>query len=170
MPGPARLRLEARAFALMATRRALTQCLAGLEDGRFWQPVGGEPALGEVVREVWEREAYWLWPPEVPGPAIPEHPSVTEAMYALVRHRGVTEELLMRSTDADLDRIYVSDARQQEDAEPATLRWALDRVLFGDLHDAARMSALRLVVEPGWGGAREAWDNAAEAVAASRVL
>lgn len=161
-------RLEARGYALMATRRALTQTLAGLDDAALWQPIAGVDSLGGLAREAWEQEFYWLWPPEIPAPRIDPEPPLTGVLYALVRHRGVTEEMLMRSEDTDLDKVYVSESRMREDAEPRKLSSILDAVMQGELFAAGRAQTLRLVLEPGWEGSRESWDNAVEAVAASR--
>ncbi len=161
-------RLEARAYALMATRRAFTQSLAGLDEALLWRPVAGAESLGALARQTWEQEAYWLWPPEIPAPAIDDQPSLVGVMYALVRHRGVTEEMLMRSEDGDLDQVYVSEARMREDAAPRALGEILDEILRNELYAAGRGQALRSVIEPDWAGAREAWDNAVEAVASSR--
>ena len=143
LPNP---RLEARGYALMATRRALTQTLAGLDDVALWQPIAGVESLGGLAREAWQQEFYWLWPPEIPPPSIDAEPPLTGVLYALVRHRGVTEEMLMRSEDADLNRVYVSESRMREDAEPRTLAAILDAVMQGELFAAGQAQTLRCVL------------------------
>ena len=90
-------------------------------------------------------------------------------MYALVRVRAVTEEVLMQASDEDLDRVYVSQARSHEGDEPTTLATILDMIMHADLYAAAQMQTLRSLLEPDWPGVRESWDNAVEAVAESRI-
>ncbi len=154
----------------MTTRRALTQALAGLSADQLWAPIAdSSQSLGDIAQGVWEHEGFWLWPAEVPSPELEIRPSVEGLLYALVRHRGVTEQVLMDSGDDDLDRVYVSEARSSVEHEPTPLGRILETVLRGELFAAAEMGALRLLVDPSWVGNREAWDNAAEAVARSRM-
>lgn len=170
MPDQANPRLEARAYALMTTRRALTQALAGLSVDQLWAPIAeSDRSLGAIARGVWEQEAFWLWPAEIPPPQLEQRPALEGLLYALVRHRGVTEHLLMDSGDADLDRVYVSQARAGGEHEPTTLGLILETVLRDELFAAAETATLRRLVDPSWAGSREAWDNAAEAVARSRI-
>lgn len=166
---PQHPRLESRGHALLLTRRALTQSLIGLPERHAWsRPASATFSIGEVTREVWRREAYWLWPPELPAPRLEERPDVVGLLYALLRHRAVTEELLMRSSDADLDRVYVSEARLEEGAEPRPLGAILDTIIRGELYAAVQTATLRCLQQPDWPGIGEAWDAAAEAALGPR--
>ena len=107
---PPQSRLEAHAFALFAARRTLTQTLVGLTDAQLWVEGRDGRSPGAIVRAAWDREFHWLWPPDMDGPPLPATPSLVEALYALVRHRAVSEELLMAASDADLERPHVSRA------------------------------------------------------------
>ena len=174
MPDQPNPRLEARAYALMTTRRALTQALAGLSLDQLWAPIAESGrSLGDIARSVWEQEAFWLWPAEIPLPQLEQRPALEGLLYALVRHRGVTEHLLMDSGDVDLDRVYVSQARGGADDdgvhEPTTLGVILETILRNELFAAAETATLRRLVDPSWADNREAWDNAAEALARSRA-
>ncbi|MCZ6708052.1 MAG: hypothetical protein O7A71_08930 [Chloroflexi bacterium] len=163
-------RLEARAYGLLVVRRTLTQSIANLTTDLLWRPpVADTLSLGDLAREAWQREAHWLWPPEIPAPTLEERPGVRGTMYALVRVRAVTEEMLMQVSDEALDRVYVSQARSHEGDEPTTLATILDTIMHADLYVAAQMQTLRSLLEPGWPGVRESWDNAVEAVAESRI-
>lgn len=164
-------RLEARGYALLATRRALMQSLAGLPESQLWRsPAAGADAavasVGEMTRAAWQREQYWLWPSELPAPQFDEQPDLAGIFYALARHRGVTDELLFRSTDDDLDRPLGSTARDG-DGEPRTLDWILHEIARAELFDAAQVQYARTLLQPGWQGAREAWERAAEAYSRS---
>ena len=173
VPDRPNLRLEARAYGLMTTRRALTQALAGLSVDQLWAPIAESGrSMGAIARSAWEQEAFWLWPPEIPPPQLDQSPALEGLLYALIRHRAVTEELLMGCSDDDLDRIYVSRARggakDGADHEPTTLGAILESMMRDELFAAAEAATLRRLIDPSWAGNREACDNAAEAVALSR--
>ncbi len=159
-------RLEARAHAFFLVRRAFMQSLMGLRDSDVWRtPGGGAASVGEIVRSAWLREWRWLWPPETPAPELDERPNLAGLLYALGRYRAVTEELLRGADDNALDRVYVSQARRHDGAEPRTLGWILDEVMRNELYDAAQVNYLRSLWQPEWDGAQEIWLRAATAFA-----
>ncbi len=160
---PPQGRLEALAFALFATRRTLTQTLVGLSDAQLWSPGRDGRSAGAVVRGAWDREFHWLWPPDLDAPALPVTPTLVEALYALVRHRAVSEELLMAASDADLGRSHRS--RATHDA-PRSLAAVLTFVAGAELTDAEWLAARRLEVDPNWAGVDELLTRARAAVAA----
>ena len=168
-------RLKARGYALLATRRALMQSLAGLPERHVWRsPVGaatdgtnnGVASVGEITRAAWQREHRWLWPSTLAAPQFDEQPDLAGIFYALARYRGVTDELLFQSTDADLDQPHAAAARCG-DGELRTLDWILHEIARAELFDAAQVQYARTLLQPGWPGAREAWERAADAYSRS---
>lgn len=156
-------RIEARGYALLLARRALQETLSGLPEALLWKAPGEASAsIGEIARAAWTREMYWIWPQGALAPELEERPSLAGVLYGLVRFRGVTEELLMRSSDADLDRPYVSDMRSQDGSEPRTLDWIVAELIRSELFDTAQLQYVRGLWQPEWFGARETWDRAAE--------
>ena len=156
---PPESRLEALAFAIFAVRRTLTQTLVGLPDGRLW-PEGAE-SPGAIARGAWDREWHWLWPAEMEAPALPATPSLVEVLYGLVRHRAVTEELLMATNAVALDRPHVSRSAV---AQGRSLAEALTHVALAELADADRLARMRAGFEGDWAGAEDLLARARSAV------
>ena len=157
---PPRDRLEALAFALFATRRTLTQTLVGLPPARVW--AGADAAPGAVARGACDREFHWLWPAALEAPSLPVTPSLVELLYGLVRHRAVTEELLMTAEPAALERPHDSRIAR---ADGRTLAEMLAHVATAELVDAERLAAARIAFEADWAGAEELLARARDAVA-----
>lgn len=158
---PPESRLEAIAFGLFAVRRALTQSLVNLPEALLWRREGDAGAPGEIARGAWDREFHWLWPRELDAPDLPATPTLVEVFYGLVRHRAVTEELLMGASDADLSRPHESRATV---GEPRDLASVLSHVAESELADLARLQALRAGLQPGWDGIGELRERASRAV------
>lgn len=159
---PPESRLEAIAFGLFAVRRALTQSLVGLPAPLLWPEAGEEPAPGAIARGAWDRELFWLWPRDLAAPNLPAQPTLVEVFYGLVRHRAVTEELLMAASDDDLSRPHESRATV---GAPRDLASVLLQVTAAELADLDRLHALRLRAEPDWGGIGELLARARQAAA-----
>lgn len=148
---------------MLLARRAMQETLSGLPEEVLWKAPGeASLSIGEIARAAWTREMYWVWPQGMPVPELDEQPSLAGVHYGLVRFRGVTEELLMRSSDADLDQPYVSDMRSQDGSEARTLGWIVAELVRGELFDTAQLQYVRGLWQPEWFGARETWDRAAE--------
>ena len=158
---PPQSRLEAIAFGLFAVRRALTQSLVDLPEALLWRREDGDPAPGEVARGAWDREFQWLWPRDLDAPNLPATPTLVEVFYGLVRHRAVTEEVLMAASDVDLSRPHESRATV---GEPRDLAWVLSHVAESELDDVARLHTLRCGLQPGWDGIGELRERATRAV------
>ena len=159
---PPESRLEAIAFGLFAVRRALTQSLVGLPGSLLWHARGEDPAPGAVVRGAWDREFQWIWPRDLEAPALPAEPTLVELFYGLVRHRAVTEELLMAASEADLSRQHESRATLNA---PQDLGVVLVQVASLELGDLERLYDWRLRAQPEWGGIGELLTRARAAVA-----
>lgn len=159
---PPESRLEAMAFALFAVRRALTQSLVVLPAPLLWRRAGPEASPGEIARAAWQREFHWLWPCDLAAPDLPAQPTLVEVLYGLVRHRAVTEELLMAATDADLSRPHHSRATVDADRDLGSVLSLVTREEFGDLE---RMERVRSRLQPEWPGIGEHMERATRAVA-----
>jgi hypothetical protein len=163
-------RVEDLARALLLARRALTQSLFGLRDEWLWRPPkdapAGEPPIGALVCAVWEREGYWLWPPALPPPRLEPRPGLSGLLYGLVRHRAVTEDLLLRTTDADLEAPYLSAARRAEGAPGVPLAVILPRLAAEELEAVPPLQRLRRGWQPDWSPPAEAWQQALGALRA----
>ena len=187
-------RIEARGFALLAARRALTQCYVALPEDRLWvePPPGpaeavpavdpllagvrfddlpgavGPPAahsLGAVAQRAGAVEGRLLWPPDLSPPVLDARPGIAGVFYALARYRGVTEERLMGASDADLDA--PSPARDDAPGDLRTLDARLDALIRSDLWHAARAYHLRARLEPGWDGVPGPWRETWDAARAA---
>ena len=120
---------EAYGYALLLTRRTLTQALAGAPIELLSRPAA--VATGELttlqacaVRSC-SRERWWVWPRELPLPKLPEPSSLADLLYALVRHRAVTEELLMTATADDLAAVWHTLTRHAVTPKPISFATAL---------------------------------------------
>ena len=158
--------LEAKAFALFAVRRALTQSLVGLPLLLLLRREGAAASLAEIARGAWDREFHWLWPRDLAAPELPAQPTLVEVFYGLVRHRAVTEALLLRSSEADLDRPHESRATLEA---PATLSSVLERVGTAEFAEVELIGRRRARLQPEWAGIAELLDRAGRAVASSRT-
>ena len=162
---PPESQLEAMAFALFAVRRALTQSLVALPAPLLWRRAGAEASPGEIACGAWEREFHWLWPCDLAAPDLPAQPTLVEVFYGLVRHRAVTEELLMAATDADLSRPHQSRATVDAERDLGSVLSLVTRAEFADLQ---RMGRVRSRLEPDWPGIGELMERAERAVAKGR--
>ena len=163
---PPESRLEALAFGLFAVRRGLTQGLVGLPERLLWRAEDGVAAAGEVARGAWDREFHWLWPLDLDAPELPATPTLVEVFYGFVRHRAVTEELLMSASDEDLSRRHESRVTL---GEPSTLASALLLVAEAELADLPRLHELRTRLQPEWAGIGELNDRATRALLEARA-
>lgn len=159
---PPESQLEAMAFALFAVRRALTQSLVALPAPLLWRGAGAEASPGAIARGAWEREFQWLWPHDLAAPDLPAQPTLVEVFYGLVRHRAVTEELLMAVSDADLSRPHASRATVNGDQDLGSV---LTLVTRGEFADLERLGRVRSRLEPDWLGIGELMERATRAVA-----
>ena len=163
---------EAYGYALLLTRRTLTQALAGAPLELLNRPApvaaGELTTLQACVRRSCSRERWWVWPRELPLPQLAEPRSLADLLYALVRHRAVTEELLMTATADDLAAVWHTLTRHAVTPKPISFASALCSLAEEELRIGATALDLRAALDPTWSEPAEIRDRAAAAVARLR--
>ena len=145
---------EAYGYALLLTRRLLTQALAGAAPDILDQSPPG--AAGDLLtlracaEHACERERWWIWPRELPPPRLPPPRNLADLLYALVRHRTPTEELLMSATADDLAAAWYTAARQAVTPKRISLADSLRALAEEELEIGCAALDLRAALEPGW--------------------
>lgn len=160
---------EAFGYALLLTRRQLTQALAGASSellNRRPPQVNGELAtLRDCAERSCGREAWWIWPRELPPPQLPPPTNLSDLLYALVRHRAVTEELLMTAEADDLAAAWYTAARSAVTPQRISFAAALHSLAEEELEIGAAALDLRAVLDPDWREPPDLRERAAAAVA-----
>ena len=169
MPAPD---AEAYGYALLLTRRLLTQALAGaaddLLDRRLSKAAGDDskPAtLRACAERACERERWWIWPRELPVPQLPPPSNLADLLYALVRHRTPTEELLMSAEAGDLAAAWYTAARQAVTPRRISLADSLLALAREELELGNAALELRAALDPNWSEPPDLRERAAAAVA-----
>ena len=163
---------EAYGYALLLTRRLLTQALAGAPAELLARrPPGvtelnGESATLQACAErSCSRERWWIWPRELPPPNLPPPNGLADLLYALVRHRAVTEELLMTAGADDLAAAWHTAARGAVTPRAISFAAALRALAAEELQIGAAALDLRAALQPGWREPPDLREHAAAAVA-----
>ena len=99
---------------------------------------------------------------------MPEPSSLADLLYALVRHRAVTEELLMTATADDLAAVWHTLTRHAVTPKPISFATALCSLAEEELEIGATALDLRAALDPAWSEPAEIRDRAAAAVARLR--
>ena len=166
---------EAYGYALLLTRRLLTQALAGADGGILDRRPSadaiaainsGELAtLRACAERACERERWWIWPRELPVPQLPPPSNLADLLYALVRHRTPTEELLMSAEAGDLAAAWYTAARQAVTPKRISLADSLHALAREELQIGAAALDLRAALDPNWSEPPDLRERAAAAVA-----
>jgi len=162
---------EAYGYALLLTRRLLTQALAGADDGLLDHRPSDEATAGETTtlracaQRACERERWWIWPRELPAPQLPPPSNLADLLYALVRHRTPTEELLMTAEADDLAAAWYTAARQAVTPKRISLADSLHSLAREELQIGNAALDLRAALEPNWSEPPDLRQRAAAAVA-----
>ncbi len=162
---------EAYGYALLLTRRLLTQALAGTDgdilDRRPSDGVddGEPPTLRACAERACERERWWIWPRELPVPQLPPPSNLADLLYALVRHRTPTEELLMSAEADDLAAAWYTAARQAVTPRRISLADSLHALAREELQIGNAALDLRAALDPNWSEPLDLRERAAAAVA-----
>lgn len=169
MPAPD---TEAYGYALLLTRRLLTQALAGATDELLDRrpPAasaddGEPPTLRACAERACERERWWIWPRELPVPQLPPPSNLADLLYALVRHRTPTEELLMTAEADDLAAAWYTAARQAVTPRRISLADSLHALAREELAIGNAALDLRAALDPHWSEPPDLRQRAAAAVA-----
>ena len=162
---------EAYGYALLLTRRLLTQALAGAADGLLDRRPSDGAAAGETAtlracaERACERERWWIWPRELPVPQLPPPSNLADLLYALVRHRTPTEELLMSAEADDLAAAWYTAARQAVTPRRISLADSLHALAREELELGNAALDLRAALDPNWSEPPDLRERAAAAVA-----
>ena len=155
---------EAWGYALLLTRRVLTTALAGATEDQLHRvtPIG---SLADCASEACGAEAQLIWPEDLAPAQLDPPQTPVQIMYALVRHRAVTEEILMRASDETMEQAWWTRAKRlAQDPEADADRVAAgagpagvcDR---GQVGQDSRAGRSRVVGAGGAGGAGTASDR-----------
>lgn len=166
---------EAYGYALLLTRRLLTQALAGADDDLLDRRpsaaadnagADSKPAtLRACAERACERERWWIWPRELPVPQLPPPKNLADLLYALVRHRTPTEELLMSAEPGDLAAAWYTAARQAVTPRRIGLADSLLALAREELELGNAALDLRAALDLHWSEPPDLRERAAAAVA-----
>lgn len=170
MPAPD---AETYGYALLLTRRLLTQALAGAAPDILARPLdhlapnadGELPTLRACAERACQRERWWLWPRELPPPQLPPPANLSDLLYALVRHRTPTEEVLMTATADDLAAAWYTADRQAVTPKRISLADSLRALAEEELELGAAALDLRAALDSQWSEPSDLRERAAAAVA-----
>ncbi len=158
---------EAWGYALLLTRRVLTTALAGatLEQLHQPTPLG---SLADCAVEACAVEASLIWPEQLPPAQIEPPHTPVQILYALVRHRAVTEEILMQATDETMHQVWWTRARRLAQDPGQTLTESLQQLALEEFVIASRSANIRAQLDPEWSAQPELGQRAQQAIADAR--
>ena len=158
---------ESWGYALLLTRRVLTTALAGATLEQFHQPtpIG---SLADCVIEACAAEARLIWPEKLPPAQLDPPETPVQIMYALVRHRAVTEEVLMQATDETMSQAWWTTAKRLAQDPAQSLTESLQALAMHEFAVGAKSASIRAQVDPAWSPQPELAERAQEAIAAAR--
>ena len=158
---------EAWGYALLLTRRVLTTALAGATEDQLHQPtpIG---SLADCATEACTAEASLIWPEDLPPAQLDPPQSPVQIMYALVRHRAVTEEILMQATDETMQQAWWTRAKRLAQDPEQTLTDSLQELALNEFAIATKSANIRAQVDAKWSPQTELAERAQSAIAAAR--
>ena len=158
---------EAWGYALLLTRRVLTTALAGATEDQLHQPtpIG---SLADCATEACTAEASLIWPEDLPPAQLDPPQSPVQIMYALVRHRAVTEEILMQATDETMQAAWWTRAKRLAQDPEQTLTESLQELALNEFAIATKSANIRAQVDAKWSPQPELAERAQSAIAAAR--
>ena len=158
---------EAWGYALLLTRRVLTTALAGATEAQLHQPtpIG---SLADCASEACTAEAKLIWPETLPPPQLAPPQTPVQILYALVRHRAVTEEVLMQASDETMQQAWWTRAKRLAQDPDQTLTESLQELALEEFAIATRSASIRGQIDPEWTAQPELAERAQRAIAAAR--
>ena len=158
---------EAWGYALLLTRRVLTTALAGATEEQLHQPtpIG---SLADCAAEACTAEANLIWPEDLPPAQLDPPQTPVQILYALVRHRAVTEEILMEASDETMQQAWWTRPKRLARDPEQTLTESLQELALGEFAIATRSAQIRAQVDPEWSAQPELAERAQSAIAAAR--
>ena len=159
---------EAWGYALLLTRRVLTTALAGATEDQLHQPtpIG---SLADCATEACTAEANLIWPEDLPPAQLDPPQTPVQIMYALVRHRAVTEEILMQATDETMQQTWWTRAKRLAQDPEQTLTDSLQELALNEFAIATKSANIRAQVDAEWSPQPELAERAQNAIAAARA-
>ncbi len=157
---------EAWGYALLLTRRVLTTALAGATPAQLHQPtpIG---ALADCALNACTAEAHLLWSEDLPPTQLDPPETPVQILYALVRHRAVTEEILMQATDDTMQSEWWTRAKRLAQDPPQTLSQSLQQLALEEFATATKAQNIRAQIDPQWQPQPELAQRAQQAIAAA---
>ncbi len=159
---------EAWGYALLLTRRVLTTALAGTSEADLHEPTP-QGSLADCAAQSCVAEASLIWPEELPPPQLEPPQTPVQILYALVRHRAVTEEILMRASDDTMRQVWWTRAKRLAQDPEQTLSESLRLLAERELQLAQRAVEIRQRIDPQWRAQDGLSERAAQALSAARA-
>ena len=158
---------EAWGYALLLTRRVLTTALAGATEDQLHQPtqIG---SLADCATEACTAEASLIWPEDLPPAQLDPPQTPVQIMYALVRHRAVTEEVLMQATGETMQQAWWTRAKRLAQDPEQTLTESLQELALNEFALATKSANIRAQVDAKWSPQPELTERAQNAIEAAR--
>ncbi len=158
---------EAWGYALLLTRRVLTTALAGATEVQLHQPTP-LGSLAGCATEACTAEVNLIWPEDLPPAQLDPPQTPVQFMYALVRHRAVTEEILMQATDETMSQSWWTRAKRLAQDPEQTLTESLQELALNEFAIATKSANIRAQVDAEWSPQPELAERAQNAIAAAR--
>ena len=158
---------EAWGYALLLTRRVLTTSLAGATEAQLHQatPLG---SLADCALESCTAEASLIWPEDLPPAQLDPPQTPVQVLYALVRHRAVTEEILMQASDETMQQAWWTRARRLAQDPEQTLTESLQQLALQEFASAVKATMIRTRIDTEWSPQLDLQERAQSAIAAAR--
>ncbi len=158
---------EAWGYALLLTRRVLTTALAGATEAQLHEPtpIG---SLAECASAACAAEAELIWPEDLPPAQLEPPRTPVQVLYALVRHRAVTEEVLMQASDATMQSAWWTRAKRLAQDPEQTLTESLQQLALREFAIATKSASIRAQIDPEWSAQPELAERARRAIASAR--
>ena len=158
---------EAWGYALLLTRRVLTTALAGASEEQLHAPTP-LGSLGDCASEACTAEANLIWPENLPPAQLDPPQTPVQVLYALVRHRAVTEEILMQATDETMQEPWWTRARRLAQDPEQTLTDSLQQLAMQEFAFAVKATMIRTRIDTEWSPQLDLQERAQSAIAAAR--
>ncbi|MDE2967820.1 MAG: hypothetical protein OXS30_10110 [Chloroflexota bacterium] len=158
---------EAWGYALLLTRRVLTTALAGASEDQLHEstPLG---SLADCASEACTAEANLIWPEGLLPAQLDPPQTPVQVLYTLVRHRAVTEEILMRATDDTMQQAWWTRAKRLAQDPGQTLTESLQQLAMQEFASAVKATMIRTRIDTEWSPQLDLQERAQSAIAAAR--
>jgi len=158
---------EAWGYALLLTRRVLTTALAGATEAQLHQPTP-LGSLADSAAEACAAEANLIWPEDLPPARLDPAETPVQVLYALVRHRAVTEEVLMQASDETMQQVWWTQAKRLAQDPEQTLTESLQQLALQEFAAAVKATMIRTRIDTEWSPQLDLQERAQSAIAAAR--